>query len=146
MNNFLKNDLLPEGFKVFLPEEAEKEEFISREILDIFFKFGYLLVKTPLVEYEDKESKSTLLSKSINSFSGEYSQAAPEKTIPYETPDRNAEPKDVDVVMARLNRPAASSRLTRLLRRAAADGGLGGSPGVGVTRARRAEFENVTLH
>ena len=47
MNNFLKNDLLPEGFKVLLPEEAEKEEYVSRKILDFFFKYSYFLVKTP---------------------------------------------------------------------------------------------------
>ena len=54
------NDLLPEGFKVLLPNNAEKEEFLSRKILDILNKNGYLLVKTPLLEYEDNK---------INTFS-----------------------------------------------------------------------------
>ena len=49
-----KNQLLPEGFKVLLPEEAEKEELLSRKILDILIINDYSLVKTPLVEYEDK--------------------------------------------------------------------------------------------
>ena len=60
MKNFFINDLLPEGFKVLLPEEAHKEEIISRSILDLFFQNGYLLVKTPMMEYEDNISQNTL--------------------------------------------------------------------------------------
>tara|TARA_X000000950_G_scaffold46348_1_gene53087 strand:+ start:410 stop:1534 length:1125 start_codon:yes stop_codon:yes gene_type:complete len=60
MKNFFINDLLPEGFKVLLPEEAHKEESISRLILDLFFQNGYLLVKTPMIEYEDNISQNTL--------------------------------------------------------------------------------------
>ena len=45
-----KNQLLPEGFKVLLPEEAQKEELLSRKILDILINNGYSLVKTPLIE------------------------------------------------------------------------------------------------
>ena len=41
MNNNNNNELLPEGFKVLLPYNAEKEEFLSREILDILNKNGY---------------------------------------------------------------------------------------------------------
>ena len=62
MKNFFINDLLPEGFKVLLPEEAHKEEIISRLILDLFFQRGYLLVKTPIMEYEDNISQNTLKS------------------------------------------------------------------------------------
>jgi ATP phosphoribosyltransferase regulatory subunit len=62
MKNFFINDLLPEGFKVLLPEEAHKEEIISRSILDLFFQNGYLLVKTPMMEYEDNISQNTLKS------------------------------------------------------------------------------------
>ena len=51
MKNFFTNDLLPEGFKVLLPEQAHREEIISRSILDLFFRNGYLLVKTPMIEY-----------------------------------------------------------------------------------------------
>ena len=68
MNNFIKNDLLPEGFKVLLPEEAEKEEFISRKILDFFSKFGYSLVKTPLVEYENNNTEDKLLEDILDPF------------------------------------------------------------------------------
>ena len=67
MNNNKNNDLLPEGFKVLLPDRAEKEEFLSRKILDILNKNGYLLVKTPLLEYEDnKISISNLQLENIN--------------------------------------------------------------------------------
>ena len=58
MNKNNNNDLLPEGFKVLLPNNAEKEEFLSRKILDILNKNGYLLVKTPLLEYEDNKSNT----------------------------------------------------------------------------------------
>ena len=68
MKNFFINDLLPEGFKVLLPERAHKEEDLSREILDLFFKNGYLLVKTPMVEYEDNISQNTLKSAHNQSF------------------------------------------------------------------------------
>lgn len=68
MINFKKNDLLPEGFKVLLPEDAEKEEFVSRKILDIFSYFSYRLVKTPLVEYEDNKLQSIPLEKKENPF------------------------------------------------------------------------------
>ena len=68
MKNFFINDLLPEGFKVLLPERAHKEEDLSREILDLFFKNGYLLVKTPMIEYEDNISQNTLKSVNKHSF------------------------------------------------------------------------------
>jgi ATP phosphoribosyltransferase regulatory subunit len=68
MKNFFINDLLPEGFKVLLPEEAHKEEIVSRAILDLFFKNGYLLVKTPIMEYEDNISQNTLKSLDNESF------------------------------------------------------------------------------
>ena len=41
MNKNNNNDLLPEGFKVLLHNDAEKEEFLSRKILDILNKNGY---------------------------------------------------------------------------------------------------------
>jgi len=68
MKNFFINDLLPEGFKVLLPEQAHKEEVISRYILDLFFQNGYLLVKTPMIEYEDNISQNTLKSLHNQSF------------------------------------------------------------------------------
>ena len=68
MKSFFINDLLPEGFKVLLPEEAHKEENISRAILDLFFQNGYQLVKTPMIEYEDNISQNTLKSLHNQSF------------------------------------------------------------------------------
>lgn len=68
MKNFFINDLLPEGFKVLLPQEAYKEEILSRLILDLFFQNGYLLVKTPMIEYEDNISQNTLQSLHNQSF------------------------------------------------------------------------------
>ena len=67
-STFNKNDLLPEGFKVFLPEDAAKEEYISRKIQDYFFSNGYLLVKTPLIEYESNQIKGLIKYKPDNSF------------------------------------------------------------------------------
>ena len=61
MNKNNKSDLLPEGFKVLLPNKAEKEEFLSRKILDLLNHYGYLLVKTPLLEYENNKNTSTNL-------------------------------------------------------------------------------------
>jgi len=68
MKKFFVNDLLPEGFKVLLPDDAHKEESISRIILDLYFSNGYLLVKTPMMEYEDNVSKNTLKLLNNNSF------------------------------------------------------------------------------
>ena len=68
MKNFFNNDLLPEGFKVLLPEQAHKEEIISRSILDLFFQNGYSLVKTPMIEYEDNISQNTLQTLHNQSF------------------------------------------------------------------------------
>ena len=44
MQKNLNNQLLPEGFKVLLPEEAQKEEQISRKILDVLIKKGYFSI------------------------------------------------------------------------------------------------------
>ena len=49
MNKNNNTYLLPEGFKVLLPYDAEKEEFLSRKILDMLKKNGYNIVKTPLL-------------------------------------------------------------------------------------------------
>ena len=60
-----KNELLPEGLKVLFPEEATKEELLSRKILDILFQYGYLLIKTPLMEYQYNYNLSILQPQSI---------------------------------------------------------------------------------
>ena len=48
--------------------------------------------------------------KKLDAFSGEYSDAAPETTIPYDRPDENSASHNTEVVMARLNRPAAAGQ------------------------------------
>ena len=48
--------------------------------------------------------------KKLDAFSGEYSDAAPESTIPYQRPDEDDESQQAEVVMARLNRPAAAGQ------------------------------------
>ncbi|MBF96766.1 MAG: ATP phosphoribosyltransferase regulatory subunit [Alphaproteobacteria bacterium MarineAlpha9_Bin4] len=58
MNKYINNQILPEGFKVLLPNEAQKEELISRKILDILIKKNYALVKTPIIEYQSPNINS----------------------------------------------------------------------------------------
>tara|TARA_Y100000590_G_scaffold392776_1_gene470468 strand:+ start:1527 stop:2669 length:1143 start_codon:yes stop_codon:yes gene_type:complete len=47
------NALLPAGLSDLLPEEALKESQIKNILLDVFNSFGYLLVKPPLIEFEE---------------------------------------------------------------------------------------------
>ena len=68
MNNSYKNYLLPEGLKVLLPDEAEKEELISRRILDQFYKNGYLLVKTPMLEDDGADENKIIRTNDDDSF------------------------------------------------------------------------------
>ena len=49
----------------------------------------------------------------IDAFSGEYSDAAPNTITPYDRPNENAAPQDTEVVMARLNRPAAAGSVDK---------------------------------
>ena len=58
MKNFFINDLLPEGFKVLLPEEAHKKNIKINSRL-IFSKW-ISISKTPMMEYEDNISQNTL--------------------------------------------------------------------------------------
>ncbi len=43
--------LLPEGVDEYLPPEAERLEQLRRDLLDVFFSWGYELVIPPLMEY-----------------------------------------------------------------------------------------------
>ncbi len=43
--------LLPEGVDEYLPPEAERLEMLRRDLLDLFFSWGYELVIPPLIEY-----------------------------------------------------------------------------------------------
>ncbi len=43
--------LLPEGVEDLLPEQAERLEWLRRQLVDLFQRWGYRLVIPPLVEY-----------------------------------------------------------------------------------------------
>ena len=43
--------LLPDAVDEFLPPQAEALERLRRELLDMFFSWGYELVMPPLIEY-----------------------------------------------------------------------------------------------
>ena len=45
--------VLPEGIEELLPPEAQRIETLRRELLDLFFTWGYELVIPPFVEYTD---------------------------------------------------------------------------------------------
>ena len=45
--------LLPEGIQEVLPDEAQKLEFLRRELLDLFALWGYELVIPPFIEFLD---------------------------------------------------------------------------------------------
>jgi len=45
--------VLPEGIEELLPPEAQRIELLRRDLLDLFFTWGYELVIPPFVEYTD---------------------------------------------------------------------------------------------
>ena len=45
--------LLPPGFRDLLPDEAEREYFCTNSLINNFYKSGYRLVGTPLLEFEE---------------------------------------------------------------------------------------------
>ncbi len=45
--------LLPPGFRDLLPDAAEQEYFCTTSLIENFYKHGYRLVATPLVEFEE---------------------------------------------------------------------------------------------
>lgn len=53
-----------------------------------------------------RDKVSSRIKRVVNRFSGEYSAPAPTETIPYERP--GVVDENVEVVMARLNRPGAA--------------------------------------
>jgi ATP phosphoribosyltransferase regulatory subunit len=48
-----QNFLLPSGFRDLLPDDAEKEYCCTEKFIDNFYNWGYRLVATPLLEFED---------------------------------------------------------------------------------------------
>ena len=45
--------VLPEGIEELLPQDAQRIEQLRRDVLDLFFTWGYELVVPPFVEYTD---------------------------------------------------------------------------------------------
>ena len=69
MDKQINNQLLPEGLKDLLSEEATKEEVATRKFLDNFISYGYKLIKPPLMEYEDTINQGIISPKDLESFS-----------------------------------------------------------------------------
>ncbi len=53
MTNSEQKALLPTGLTDLLPPDADREEAITRQLLDHFTRYGYQRVKPPLLEFED---------------------------------------------------------------------------------------------
>ncbi len=53
MTNSAQKALLPTGLIDLLPPDADREEAITRQLLDHFRRYGYQRVKPPLLEFED---------------------------------------------------------------------------------------------
>lgn len=53
MTNSEQKALLPTGLTDLLPPDADREEAITRQLLDHFRRYGYQRVKPPLLEFED---------------------------------------------------------------------------------------------
>ena len=64
----MKSQLLPEGFRDGLPDLSELEYEISSIFLDLMNLNGYMLVKPPLLEFENSLFFLTKENENINSF------------------------------------------------------------------------------
>ena len=64
----MKSQLLPEGFRDGLPDLAELEYEISSIFLDLMYLNGFMLVKPPLVEFENSLFFLKKDNENINSF------------------------------------------------------------------------------
>ena len=64
----MKSQLLPEGFRDGLPEIAELENQINSFFLELMKINGFMMVKPPLVEFENSLFFLTNESDNINSF------------------------------------------------------------------------------
>ena len=53
--------MLPQGFKDEVSNQAAIEHKYKNKIIDLFQSYGYELVKTPLIEFEDKINKINTL-------------------------------------------------------------------------------------
>ena len=57
----MPDNLLPEGFKDEVSNQAAIEHKYKNKIIDLFQSYGYELVKTPLIEFVDKINKINTL-------------------------------------------------------------------------------------
>ena len=64
----MKSQLLPEGFRDGLPDLAELEFQINSYFINLMISNGFLMVKPPLVEFEDSLFFLTKYSENIDSF------------------------------------------------------------------------------
>ncbi len=64
----MKSQLLPEGFRDGLPDLAELEYQINSFFINLMISNGFLMVKPPLVEFEDSLFFLTKYSENIDSF------------------------------------------------------------------------------
>ena len=64
----MKSQLLPEGFRDGLPDLAELEFQINSFFINLMISNGFMMVKPPLVEFEDSLFFLTKYSENIDSF------------------------------------------------------------------------------
>ena len=64
----MKSQLLPEGFRDGLPDLAELEFQINSFFINLMMSNGFMMVKPPLVEFEDSLFFLTKYSENIDSF------------------------------------------------------------------------------
>ena len=57
----MSNNLLPEGFKDEVSNNAAIEHKYKNIIINLFQSNGYELVKTPLIEFSDRANESNSL-------------------------------------------------------------------------------------
>ncbi len=62
----MPNNLLPEGFKDEVSNQAAIEHKYKNKIIDLFQSYGYELVKTPLIEFSDQINKINTLKIKVN--------------------------------------------------------------------------------
>jgi len=62
------NWILPEGIEEILPPQAKQLDFMSRQLLDLFFSWGYELVIPPFIEYLESLLKGSAADLDLQTF------------------------------------------------------------------------------
>ncbi len=60
--------ILPEGIEEILPPQAKQLDLMSRQLLDLFYSWGYQLVMPPLIEYLESLLKGSALDLDLQTF------------------------------------------------------------------------------